>query len=214
MRVAMVLDNTGSMASDGKMPAMQTAAKSLIDQLSMLAKNPGDMYISVVPFAKDVNFGTSLRQPDLDGLGRSGPPVYQHWARAAAPSTQLRNPATTTTGPGRRTGRKWTGCVTDREQDYDTKNTIPTASNAPTMVVPEEYVSRLFTEYYCKTGSSSYLQPIVPLSYTWSTLKTSIHQHAAHRQYQPGHWSGVGLADARRGGAVQRTCEGYCELYL
>ena len=59
MRVAMVLDNTGSMASDGKMPAMQTAAKSLIDQLSAIAKNPGDMYISVVPFAKDVNFGTS-----------------------------------------------------------------------------------------------------------------------------------------------------------
>ena len=33
MRVAMVLDNTGSMADDGKMPAMQNAAKSLIDQL-------------------------------------------------------------------------------------------------------------------------------------------------------------------------------------
>ena len=31
MRVAMALDNTGSMADDGKMPAMQTAAKSLID---------------------------------------------------------------------------------------------------------------------------------------------------------------------------------------
>ena len=41
------------------MPAMQTAAKSLIDQLSALAKNPGDIYISVVPFAKDVNLGTS-----------------------------------------------------------------------------------------------------------------------------------------------------------
>ena len=59
MRVAMALDVTGSMAQDGKMPAMQTAAKSLIDQLSPLAKNPGDIYISVVPFAKDVNFGTS-----------------------------------------------------------------------------------------------------------------------------------------------------------
>ena len=59
MRVAMALDVTGSMAEDGKMPAMQTAAKSLIDQLSPLAKNPGDIYISVVPFAKDVNFGSS-----------------------------------------------------------------------------------------------------------------------------------------------------------
>ena len=40
------------------------------------------------------------------------------------------------------------------------------------MVVPEEYVSG--STKYCKTGSSSYLQPIVPLSYDWSTLKTSI----------------------------------------
>ncbi|MBN9039739.1 MAG: hypothetical protein BGP05_22495 [Rhizobiales bacterium 62-47] len=55
MRVAMVLDNTGSMADDGKMPAMQTAAKNLIDQLSKLSKTPGDMYISIIPFAKDVN---------------------------------------------------------------------------------------------------------------------------------------------------------------
>ena len=59
MRVAMALDVTGSMAIDGKMPAMQTAAKSLVDQLSALAKNPGDIYISIVPFAKDVNLGTS-----------------------------------------------------------------------------------------------------------------------------------------------------------
>ena len=31
----------------------------LIDQLSALAKNPGDVYISIVPFAKDVNVGAS-----------------------------------------------------------------------------------------------------------------------------------------------------------
>ena len=67
---------------------------------------------------------------------------------------------------------KWTGCVTDRTQDYDTKNTVPSAGNAPTMVIPEEYVSG--STKYCKSGSSSYLQPIVPLSNDWSALKTSI----------------------------------------
>src|SRR5258705_455025 len=61
MRVAMVLDVTGSMANSGKMAAMQKAAKALVDQLSLLAKNPGDMYISMVPFAKDVNLGTSYK---------------------------------------------------------------------------------------------------------------------------------------------------------
>ena len=59
MRVAMALDNTGSMADDGKMPAMQSAAKNLIDQLSALAKTTGDIYISIIPFAKDVNVGAS-----------------------------------------------------------------------------------------------------------------------------------------------------------
>ena len=59
MRVALALDNTGSMAQDGKIAALRTAASNLVDQLSALAKNPGDVYISVVPFAKVVNVGSS-----------------------------------------------------------------------------------------------------------------------------------------------------------
>jgi Flp pilus assembly protein TadG len=62
MRVALALDNTGSMAQDGKITALRSAVAGsggLIDQLSALAKNPGDVYISVVPFAKVVNVGAS-----------------------------------------------------------------------------------------------------------------------------------------------------------
>lgn len=59
MRVAMVLDNTGSMDQNGKMAAMQTAARNMIDTLSTYNNATGDVYISIVPFAKDVNFGTS-----------------------------------------------------------------------------------------------------------------------------------------------------------
>ena len=59
MRVAMVLDNTGSMAQNGKMAAMQTAAKDMIDTLSSCNKQTGDVYISIIPFTKDVNVGTS-----------------------------------------------------------------------------------------------------------------------------------------------------------
>src|ERR1035437_9696373 len=59
MRVAMALDNTGSMAQSGKIGALRTGASNLIDQLSALAKHPGDVYVSVVPFAKDVNVGAS-----------------------------------------------------------------------------------------------------------------------------------------------------------
>jgi len=62
LRVAMVLDNTGSMAADNKMTAMQSAATQsggLIDQISALSKTDGDVYISIVPFAKTVNVNNS-----------------------------------------------------------------------------------------------------------------------------------------------------------
>ena len=100
MRVAMALDVTGSMAQDGKMPAMQTAAKSLIDQLSPLAKNPGDIYISVVPFAKDVNFGSSYYNQTYIDWSCVGRPTRM--GRAATPATRPRVPAKTPARPGRR----------------------------------------------------------------------------------------------------------------
>ena len=49
----MAAGSTGSTASSGKMGAMRTAAKSLVDQLSLLAKTDGDIYISMVPFDKE-----------------------------------------------------------------------------------------------------------------------------------------------------------------
>ena len=59
MRVALVLDNTGSMADDGKMPALITATKTLLTQLQNAAANNGDVYVSIIPFVKDVNIGAS-----------------------------------------------------------------------------------------------------------------------------------------------------------
>ena len=74
MRVAMALDNTGSMADNGKISALQNRRPNgdLIDQLSALAKNPGDVYIS----DRSVRQGRQRRrqqlQPDLDRLDRLG----------------------------------------------------------------------------------------------------------------------------------------------
>jgi len=55
LRVALVLDNTGSMSHDGKMDALKTATKSLLAQLQGAASVDGDVYVSIVPFVKDVN---------------------------------------------------------------------------------------------------------------------------------------------------------------
>jgi len=59
LRVALVLDNTGSMADAGKMTALKTATKSLIDQLHGAVTTAGDVYVSIIPFSKDVNLGNS-----------------------------------------------------------------------------------------------------------------------------------------------------------
>lgn len=59
LRVALALDTTGSMESDGKMAAMKTATKSLLTQLQTAATTNGDVYVSIVPFSKNVNAGAN-----------------------------------------------------------------------------------------------------------------------------------------------------------
>ena len=77
MRVALVLDNTGSMAENGKMPALQTAAKDLIDSLAGFSKQNGDVYISIVPFSTDVNVGSS--NYNASWIKWSGSPSGDSW---------------------------------------------------------------------------------------------------------------------------------------
>lgn len=81
MRVALALDNTGSMAQNGKMTALRNAVAGsggLIDQLSALSKNDGDVYISLVPFAKTVNVGASkYGQSWIDWTDWLNPPTAQ-----------------------------------------------------------------------------------------------------------------------------------------
>jgi Flp pilus assembly protein TadG len=57
LRVALVLDNTGSMSSAGKMPALKAATKNLLRELQSAASVNGDVYVSIIPFVKDVNVG-------------------------------------------------------------------------------------------------------------------------------------------------------------
>jgi Flp pilus assembly protein TadG len=59
LRVALVLDNTGSMSQAGKMPALQTAAKNMLAKLQGGSTTSGDVYVSIIPFVKDVNLGAS-----------------------------------------------------------------------------------------------------------------------------------------------------------
>ena len=132
LRVALALDNTGSMASDGKMTALKSATKSLLTQLKDAAGTNGDVYVSIVPFANDVNIGSSNYNASwID---------WKDWDEDN----------TTTSCTGRR-GRscktvplshsQWNGCVTDRggyngptgqnyDQNYDQNVTAPGSAAA------------------------------------------------------------------------------------
>jgi Flp pilus assembly protein TadG len=171
MRVAMALDNTGSMAEDGKMPAMQNAAKALVDQLSGFAKTPGDIYISIIPFAKDVNVGASnYSQSWVDFTDWDADPATDSMGTCSNANKTTRSSCLQSNKTWTPDHSKWTGCVTDRDQNYDTQNTAPTTS--VTRFPAEEY--GLFSFKYCSANNFAYLQPIMPLSYDWSAIKTLI----------------------------------------
>jgi Flp pilus assembly protein TadG len=258
MRVAMVLDNTGSMAQNGKMAAMQTAAKDMIDTLSSYNKQTGDVYISIIPFTKDVNVGTSnVDAPWINWTEWEAEPPFlvnnksSSFNSAVAGSdcpfsnsshgfTCMDRPATSknpqaqpvakipsngyicpsvdsgnkrsgktgiyyngcyTTGTGTaasllcasRTGcsctgtgastlchfwrgdgtaatadaapahSTWTGCVNDRDQDYDTKNDAPGSSNASPS-----------SKFYAEQWKDCLSATVVPMSNDWQTLKDKI----------------------------------------
>jgi Flp pilus assembly protein TadG len=59
LRVALVLDTTGSMTSAGKMSALKTATKDLLTQLQNASPTSGDVYVSIIPFSKNVDIGSS-----------------------------------------------------------------------------------------------------------------------------------------------------------
>jgi Flp pilus assembly protein TadG len=99
LELALVLDNTGSMASNGKMTQLKLAAHNLLSTLKSAAKQPGDVKVAIIPFDKIVKIGT----------GYSG----QSWI-----DYSLHNI----------TPAQWQGCVEDRDQPNDTQDTVPTSN--------------------------------------------------------------------------------------
>jgi Flp pilus assembly protein TadG len=167
LRVALALDTTGSMASDGKMDALKTATKALLDQLKSAASKEGDVYVSIIPFSKDVNVGKANYQASWLN--------WEEWDDDNGNDVS----STTCTKKGKKTKcststnwvpdnhNTWNGCVTDRGDksspgngDYDTKVTAPTATVVNTLFVPEQYDN-------CS-------QPVKPLSYDWTAMKTLV----------------------------------------
>jgi Flp pilus assembly protein TadG len=124
LRIALVLDNTGSMADAGKMTALQAATNNLLDQLKAAAIKNGDVYVSIVPFVKDVNLGASNYNA-----------TWIDWTDWDANNSSANH-------------NTWNGCVTDRgtssgpsSGNYDTDVTTPAPGNIATLFAAEQYDS-------------------------------------------------------------------------
>jgi Flp pilus assembly protein TadG len=142
LRVALALDVTGSMSSAGKLNAMKTAAKGFLCQLRSAASKDGDVYVSIVPFNKDVNLGSDFRNStairwDLwdDELGEcsisgGGGSKGKGKGKGGGSGGDYDNRRDCERAGGTWTVDKsaWNGCVADRDQDYDTNNTAASAS--------------------------------------------------------------------------------------
>jgi hypothetical protein len=135
LEVALVLDNTGSMAqtlgssSTSKISALKTAATSMVDTLSAAAQRTGDptsVKISLVPYTTTVNVG----------------PQYStaSWISPGLPSA-YGSDVFSTAGANRLTlfkqlGMNWNGCVESRPAPYDVTESPPDSSTPGTLYVP------------------------------------------------------------------------------
>jgi Flp pilus assembly protein TadG len=180
LRVALVLDNTGSMNSDGKIDALKTATKNLLTQLKTAAITPGDVYVSIVPFVKDVNVGASnynatwIDWTDWDGNGGS---CYNNDKFNGSPNSYTSKSDCIANGkywksasPSHNT---WNGCVTDRGNsnapnagNYDTNVSVPDVGNPATLFAAEQY--------------SACPQPVLPLTYDWTALNNLVDSFVAN----------------------------------
>jgi Flp pilus assembly protein TadG len=144
LRVALVLDNTGSMAQSGKMPALQNASHQLLQQLQNAAQNPNDVQVAIVPFTTDVNVGTSNQNAG-----------WLKWSYTASGPFGTQTTVTVDKST-------WSGCVTDRDQNYDVQNAKPTGASE--------------TQFPADNPLFGCPPQIVPLGNDWTGLNSLIDQ--------------------------------------
>jgi hypothetical protein len=168
MRIALVLDNTGSMNDAGKIDLLKKASQDLLKTLQAAAQQPDDIQIAIVPFANGVNVGTgnaSATWLDWSYYAKSGggddDTGTNTWNgdqcgwSSCWQNTGSWNKDATTSSKG-----SWQGCVMDRDKNYDVLNATPSASNSSTLF-PALY------EPNCPA-------PLMPLTYDWTALSNKI----------------------------------------
>lgn len=148
IELALALDNTGSMSSSNKMTALKTASLNLIQIMKDATTEPGQIRISVVPFATQVKIATSFKD--------------ETWLRFDQTKTTYTRDSHGNWVPNTVTITKstWTGCVSDRDMSNDVKD--------------NETILAYGTLYPADFCAQSTLAPILPLTADWTALTNAI----------------------------------------
>lgn len=137
LRVALVLDTTGSMDADGKMDALKTSTKNLLTQLKSSATTDGDVYVSIVPFSRGVNVGAGNYNASwIDWTEWESEPAYM--------DTWLSNSSNQSTwdqtGPGDScpfsSSKTGFGCTSGPSDNASTTNNVPSSGSYSGYICP------------------------------------------------------------------------------
>ena len=170
LRVALVLDNTGSMSQSGKITALKTATDNLLTQLQSAVVNPGDVYVSIVPFVNAVNLGATnyaaswIDWTDWNAVnGKCSSTKYttQSTCQSASKTWTANNHNT------------WNGCVTDRGLPILTGGPdLPSAGNYDENV--DQPVAGNLATLFPAYQAPSCPQAAMGLNYDWSAMTTLV----------------------------------------
>ena len=191
LRVALALDNTGSMSSSSKMTALKSATHNLLTQLKGAATVNGDVYVSIIPFVKDVNVGdlagnNTYNETWVKWNGTNSPIDNDLWDKW---NGTCNNAGGSGHGRGRGPGRSnpsdytnqadceshsytwtannhntWNGCIMDRDKDVN-KN-FDTLNGAPNITDPQTLFP---AEQYSACPTE-----MMGLSYDWTALNNKV----------------------------------------
>jgi Flp pilus assembly protein TadG len=176
LQVALVLDNTLSMLEYGKINALKTATHALLTQLQAAAPTGNDVNVAIVPFADNVNVGTGnvnatwIDWSDWDAENGSDSSTTTCTTVSISKKGKPTKQCSTSITWVPANHNTWGGCVTDRDQDYDVKNTAP---NPNDKLLPPTTPSTLFPADQPDWGCPVALKT---LTNNWAALHSLVDQ--------------------------------------
>ncbi len=127
LEVTLVLDNTGSMNSSGKITALKQASTDLVNLLFGQEENPALLKFALVPFAASVNIGSQyLNSGWMDNNAANS----LHGVQFEAGSQNVWDQY------AKLVNKSWNGCVEARPAPFDILDTPPDPANGDTLWVP------------------------------------------------------------------------------